>query len=298
MGSQWRGGWLFVALFLFSLSSSFGETPAVPSKRDAQEPALPVSHRDEEDGWSVAETTNFRLFHQHSRALAETVLRKAERTRTEQQRKWFRVDAGDWQPKCRIMLYPSMEAYCQATGAPPNPGGGHTDIQQDEGRVIGRCIHLHGSRSLVVNGVLPHEVTHAVLAGRFGGERVPRWADEGMAILAEAPSRIKLHLHYLPRWREEDLLFRMQELISMREYPEPRLVGAFYAQSVSLVEFLMSQKGGARSFADFVRDGERDGYAASLRRHYGWTFAELDRHWKRYAFGESKPTEITSGGGG
>jgi hypothetical protein len=297
MGSQWRGGRFFVFLSLFSLCSSLGQTLAAAGKGDAEEPAIPVSHRDDEDGWSVAETTNFKLFHQHTHTLAETVLRKAERTRTEQQRKWFGDVTEDWQPKCRIMLYPSGEAYCQATGAAPNPGGGHTDIQHDEGRVVGRCIHLHGPRSLLVNGVLPHEVTHAVLAGHFGGQSVPRWADEGMAILAEAPSRIKLHLRYLPRWREEDLLFRMQDLISMHEYPEPRLVGAFYAQSVSLVEFLTSQKGGARSLADFVRDGERDGYAASLRRHYGWTFLELDRQCKRHAFGEAKPREITSGGG-
>lgn len=297
MRSQWRGGRLFVLLTLLSLSSSFGQSRAVAGKEDAEPAALPVSHGEEESGWSVAETTNFRLFHQHSRTLAETVLRTAERTRTEQQRKWFRAAAADWEPKCRIILYPSMEAYCQATGAPPNPGGGHTDIQQNEGRVVSRCVHLHGPRPLVVNGVLPHEVTHAVLAGRFGSERVPRWADEGMAILAEAPARIKLHLRYLPRWREDDLLFRMQDLISMRDYPEPRLVGAFYAQSVSLVEFLLRQKGGAKSFADFVRDGERDGYAASLRRHYGWSFAELDRHWKRYAFDESKRGEISSGGG-
>jgi hypothetical protein len=252
-----------------------------------------VTHQEDESGWSVAETANFRLFHQHSRQLAETVLRRAEQTRVEQQRKWFGVVAEDWEPKCRIILYPSGEAYGQATGAPLNPGGGHTEIQQDEGRVVSRCIHLHGPRAMLISGVLPHEVTHAVLAGHFGGDSVPRWADEGMAILAETKSRIDLHLRHLPRWRDDDLLFRMQDLVQMREYPEPRMIGAFYAQSVSLVEFLSSQKG-AKRFADFVRDGEREGYAASLRRHYGWSFAELDRRWQRHAFAQPRMVETTT----
>jgi hypothetical protein len=293
MRSQWRGGRLFVLLFPLLLSFSSRPTPAAVGPGDAAEPVVQVTHHEDESGWSVAETPNFRLFHQHSRQLAEAVLRKAEQTRAEQQRKWFGEVGEDWQPKCRIILYPSGESYGQATGAPLNPGGGHTEIQQDQGRVVSRCIHLHGPRAMLVSGVLPHEVTHAVLAGHFGGQSVPRWADEGMAILAETKARINLHLRYLPRWRDDDLLFPMRDLVQMREYPEPRVIGAFYAQSVSLVEFLSSQKG-AKRFADFVRDGEREGYAASLRRHYGWSFAELDRRWHRYAFPQPRMVETTT----
>ncbi len=89
----------------------------------------------------------------------------------------------------------------------------------------------------------------------------------------------------------------MRDLIRMRDYPEPRVIGAFYAQSVSLVEFLTRAKG-AKRFAAFVRDGERDSYTASLRRHYGWSFEELDRRWQRYAFPGEKPAEITTTSGG
>ena len=90
----------------------------------------------------------------------------------------------------------------------------------------------------------------------------------------------------------------MRTLIEMRDYPEPRAIGAFYAQSVSLVDFLTHEKGAAR-FAVFVRDGERDGYSASLRKHYGWSFAELERRWQRHAFYRNKETETdaVSGGG-
>lgn len=297
MSSHCRGGWFLTLIFLLFASSLPAQTARPQSK--AKEHLIEVTHGEErDDSWRVAETPNFCLFHQHSRAFAETVLRTAERTRIVQMRKWFDKVGDDWSPKCSLYLYPSSEAYSEATGAPLQPGGGHTDIQAEEGRVLGRRIHVHGTRNFLLNGVVPHEVTHAVLAGRLGRDRVPRWADEGMAILAEERSHIAVHFRQLPRWRSEEALFSTRGLLEMRDYPEPRSLGVFYAQSVSLVDFLTREKG-AKCFADFVRDGTRNGYGTSLRKHYNWSFAELDRRWRRHAFYSGKTTDtLTTSGGG
>lgn len=295
MSSQCRGGLLWSLLFLFP---SFLLAQTSRPKTADDEPTLEVRHSEAQDDWSVAETVNFRLFHQHERSFAEEVLRMAERTRSVQMRKWFDRVGDDWNPKCSLYLYPSGEAYSEATGAPRQPGGGHTDIQATEGRVLSRRIHVHGTRSFLLKGVVPHEVTHAVLAGRLGRDRVPRWADEGMAILAEERSHIAVHFRQLPRWRSEEALFSMRGLLEMRDYPQPHELGVFYAQSVSLVDFLTREKG-AKCFADFVREGARNGYAAALRKHYDWSFAELDRRWRRHAFYSGKSSDtIETGGGG
>lgn len=297
MTTQCRGGSLLVIVAFIPLCLAHAEESSLtPDKTAGYESVIDVKHLREHDDWRVAETANFRLMHRHSRGLAETLLQTAEHARGVQMRKWFGDVDTNWETKCRIYLYSSGEAYGEATGAPVNPGGGHTDIRAEEGRVLSRCIHLHGSRTFLLKGVVPHEVTHAVLAGRLGNGRVPRWADEGMAILAETRQHIDMHLRFLPRWRADDALYSIRTLIEMRDYPEPHAMGAFYAQSVSLVDFLTRQKGAER-FAAFVRDGERDGYAASLRKHYGWSFAELDRHWRRHAFYDKKAVETTSGGG-
>lgn len=300
MSSQWRGGSYLVILTLIPIASvvhaetarpdAGRQTPPAANKVGADEPIVEIKHDGEEDSWQIAETVNFRLMHKHPRSLAEALLRTAERTRAIQMHKWFGEVGRDWTPKCQICLYPSGEAYGEATGAPINPGGGHTDVRAEGSRVISRCIHVHGTQAFLLKGVVPHEVTHAVLAGQLSDGRVPRWADEGMAILAEAQKNIDVHLRYLPRWRADDALFSMRALIEMRDYPEPRELGVFYAQSVSLVDFLTRQKGAER-FAAFVRDGERDSYADSLRKHYGWSFVELDRHWKRYAFYSKRMVE-------
>jgi hypothetical protein len=116
---------------------------------------------------------------------------------------------------------------------------------------------------------------------------VPRWADEGMAVLSESRERIDLLLAKLPGVRENGTLFNVGELMRMQDYPEARLVGPFYAQSVSLVEFLCKKKD-APTFARFVREGLDGSYETALERHYGYRdFAELDRDWRRYAFGSA-----------
>jgi hypothetical protein len=70
----------------------------------------------------------------------------------------------------------------------------------------------------------------------------------------------------------------------MNDYPEARAISAFYAQSVSLVEFLSAQKG-PQVFARFLRDGLKGGYETALQKHYGYKgFDELQQRWTQEAF--------------
>ena len=148
-----------------------------------------------------------------------------------------------------------------------------------------RCDEPH-----LFDSVLPHETTHVVLAGRFGSHNVPRWADEGIAVLTEPRERVNLHLRNLPKHRADGHLFGLGQLMQMTSYPEARYVGPFYAQSVSLVDFLSKRKGPV-TFTRFLREGLDGGYEPALRKYYGFrSFAELDRAWRAYAFAEATTT--------
>ncbi len=107
--------------------------------------------------------------------------------------------------------------------------------------------------------VLRHEVTHACLAGMFGDKFVPRWADEGIAVLSESKHKY--------RYRRE---FGIRELMKMDDYP--RKVEAFFAQSVGLVEFLVAEKS-PKTLVNFIRDGSDE---KSLQKHYGFSFEQLE----------------------
>jgi tetratricopeptide (TPR) repeat protein len=264
--------------------------------RQIHDRRVEVRHTPAHDrNWAEAETENFRIIHNQSRELAEQVARIAETTRATMTRKWFGEDAARWNPKCRIILYSSADHYARDTGKPADSPG-HTTMKTEGERVVDRRIDLHCDVANMLTHVLPHETTHAVLSGRFGRHLVPRWVDEGIAVLSEPRDRIDRYLHSLPQYRAKRELFTSAQLVAMKDYPEARLISAFYVQSISLVEFLSSQKGGPQEFTRFVRDGLEKGFEASLREHYAiQDFGELEQRWSQYAFRDTAGTASLNG---
>jgi tetratricopeptide (TPR) repeat protein len=265
---------------------------AITKSRKSSKPAadtstVAVQHSPRNaEGWLLAETENFRIFHNQPQELAERVAQLAEHTRVEIQIKWF-SGTSNWTPKCDLYLHADAQQYSQATGQYNSPG--HTSIRLENARVIIRRIDLHCDEANMVSAILPHETTHVVLAGEFGGQLVPRWADEGMAVLTEPRQKVDRHLDNLKRCRQEGKLFHLQDLLQMENYPEnPGFIGAFYAQSVSIVDFLSSLRG-PQEFTLFLREGLRYGYERSLQRHYDLqSFADLERRWEQHAFENGK----------
>jgi hypothetical protein len=258
--------------------------------------SIAVRHLDRAAGnWAVAETANFRVYHNQPREMAEKAARVAERTRTEMLRKWFNEPSDPWQQKCDLFLHATAEDYARASQAPLSSPG-HSRIQTDGSRVLSREIHMHCDNQNMLIAVLPHETTHVVIAGKFGDKPVPRWADEGMAVLTEPREQIERHLRNLPKHSQERQLFYLRDLVQLEDYPQqPQRVGAFYAQSVSLVDFLSRQKG-PQTFAQFVHDGQSSGYEEALRRHYGYQgFPELEQRWRAYAFRDSAGSTNVAG---
>jgi hypothetical protein len=236
------------------------------------------------EGWFVAETTNFRIYHAQTSDLAEKAAEVAERTRGDMYRKWFGALAPDWKPKCELFLYPTHQDYRRATGAPADAPG-HSDSKMDGGRVISRRIDMYCDNPNMLETVLPHETTHVVLAGNFGDRFVPRWADEGIAVHTEPRENIQQHLGNLLRLRQSRQLIGLRQLVQMEDdYPDPHLMDAFYAESVALVEFLVKEKG-PLVFTQFVREGRKIGYEPALQKHYGYRdFADFEQRWTQFAF--------------
>jgi tetratricopeptide (TPR) repeat protein len=258
---------------------------AVTAVTPQQLPHVQVTHGAKTpEGWSLAETTNFRVFHTQSQEVAERAAQILEHTRTRMQQKWFAQAGPKWNPKCDVFLHATGEDYSRNTPVPASSPG-HSEIKSEGSRIIVRRIHVHMDVPDALTAVLPHETTHVVLAGGFGTYQVPRWVDEGVAVLTEPREKIEKHLHNLPHFLQERQLFGVKQLVQMEEYPDPRYIGPFYAQSVSLVEFLSRQKT-PEVFTQFVYEGLRGGYEPALKRIYGFKdFSELEQRWEQYAFG-------------
>ena len=241
------------------------------------------------EGWHVTDTPNFRIFHKQNDEFAEKVAQVAEQTRVEMARKWFGNDGAAWQPRCELIVHPTGQAYSQMTGVSQSSPG-HSRIESDKSnaaRVIARRMDMRLDSPGMMDSILPHETTHVVLAGQFGAFPVPRWADEGIAVLTEPAAKIAQHRQNLQRCHQQGQLFGLKELMVLQDYPEPRRVTAFYAQSVMLVDFLTQQKG-PTVLTSFVRDGLREGYEPALQRHYGMNFAQLQQLWNQQVLGGQK----------
>jgi hypothetical protein len=120
-----------------------------------------------------------------------------------------------------------------------------------------------------------------VLADRFNSKPMPRWADEGMAVLTEPTEKKQAHLRNLGDLAQRNRLFTSRQLMTMSDYPAGNQWPMFYAESVSLVEFLVN-RGGPAKFVEFMERSLANGYEGELKRVYDFaSFDELDREWSR-----------------
>ncbi len=253
-----------------------------------EDPTLEMRHVPAQgDGWATVETKNFRIWHNQPKEVAERAARVAEATRLAMSRKWFGDDGETWAKRCDVYLFATADDYSRGTNTTSrSPGHSTMDTDNRDGHIVSRRIDLHVDHPETFGSVLPHEATHVVLAGRFDSLPVPRWADEGMAVLTEPPHRVERYLRNLPRLDQDHMLFEVGKLMRMNDYPEARLVDPFYTQGVSLVDFLSKEKG-PQAFTAFLREGMRSGYEPALRKHYKIeSFAELERRWRAFAFAE------------
>lgn len=232
------------------------------------------------------ETANFRVIAKN-RPFAEQLASQLEQTRAMLLLRWAGPTAtSDWASKCEVRVHDSASAYAQATGQRADLPG-HATIQSRGGTVVKRQLDLRADDLNLLSSTVPHETTHLVLADLFGENALPRWADEGMAILAEPKAQIARYTRKLQTSRQSGELFGVAQLMQMQGWPDQARATPFFAQSVSLVEYLVELKG-PREFVAYLNYAGRYGYEEALRRVYQIpSLAELQRRWERHAFGES-----------
>ncbi len=261
-------------------------TPSVTPANETRERTHVRHLAADANGWDVAETTHFRIYHHgQKRDFVEQVGHVAESTRANTLTKWFGDEGGRWANKCRIYLHENGKLYSQQTKAPPeSPGHSRIETDPKTRKVASRQIHLRCDNYDLLPAILPHETTHVTVAGQFGRHPVPRWVDEGIAVLSEPSQKLSVHNDHLRRFGDAGRLFPFGELMEMPDYPGGDRINVFYAESVSLVRYLTTQKS-PQVFTRFVKDGLEYGFEKALRRHYGYSsYLALQNRWEQAVF--------------
>lgn len=199
--------------------------------------------------------------------LARQLCSEAERFRKELALEWLGQELPAWSDICPIRV----------TVGPHLGAGGATSFTFINGQPRQWDMQLQGSAQRILDSVLPHEVTHTVLATHFG-RPLPRWADEGAATSVEHASERSKQDRLLIEFLTTDRGIAFNHMFAMREYPPDIL--PLYSQGYSLARYLIAQ-GGKRKFIDYVGDGMRsNNWTAATQKHYSMrSLSELQVTW-------------------
>ena len=230
--------WLsFQAVLFSSCACSFSSLPALSlthapllnAERSLNSCPVECSYRN--GSWTVVETANFQVYCQKPEASAKKLAQHAESLRSNFFSKWLGQTAPEkWCPKCKILLYTKQRSYVAAVGRGSERTVGSSLVEVDHGKITSRQIDLLEESTDYLYAALPHELTHVVLKDKLANG-IPRWADEGMAILADTPAKQQRHNNDLQDAVAHRTTFHAAELLLMESYPPPAKFGVFYGQS-------------------------------------------------------------------
>ncbi|MEM8735326.1 MAG: hypothetical protein AAGG44_13930, partial [Planctomycetota bacterium] len=265
---------------------------AVPATGHVVQPnpfrmAAPVAANARRTGRPVVvNTQNFIIFAQ-SKRMAEQVAEAAEFFRRELAIHWLGEELRPWSQRCPIHVTasPNLGASGETTFAPVSTGVGNW-------RMV-----VNGTEERVLDSVLPHEISHTILATHFAkyaqqGRFVPRWADEGACTTVEAEVEKKKHRHFLNQFLQTGRGLAFKKMFALKEYPNDIL--PLYAQGHSAVQFLIDQSS-PRDFIRFLDDGMASAnWQAALRKHYKYgTIGQFQMLWNQW-LAEGSPKELVA----
>jgi hypothetical protein len=227
-----------------------------------------------------ATSANFRVTNRHPGHDAMQIAQRCEQWRAALQDYWCEEQTQQWSPRCDVVVHANRASYLAAVGAGASQTFGSSYIEFAKNKQIRRRqIDFRGDSEHGAAAV-PHELTHVVLVDLLDGRQPPRWADEGMAMLADSAAKRQLHERDLQAGLAQRTTFRAVELLTLDSYPHPSRVPAFYGQSRSLTAFLVLRNE-PTAFVAFLRKSAQDGYDAALRDCYAIeNVQELEQLWR------------------
>ncbi|MBQ8362607.1 MAG: hypothetical protein IJX36_01605, partial [Thermoguttaceae bacterium] len=162
------------------------------------------------------------------------------------------------------------------TGETLGPGG-ETVFTYCDNEVFDWKMTAQGSETRVLDSVLPHEITHTILASDLKAP-APRWIDEGMATSVEADVERTNYRTMLADFLHSRKGIAFNDMVAMKEYPLDLM--PFYSQSFSVCEYLILI-GGRRRLVEFAKEGARtNDWNGALRRYYeGRSLGDLQLEW-------------------
>ncbi len=196
-----------------------------------------------------------------------------------------------WENRVKIYIHSDEKEFQKMTG---QPGWSHGMANYTT-----KEIHSFHSEENFMETLLPHEITHLIFRDFVGLEgQIPLWLDEGVAQWEEPLKRVQArkYARYLIQIDQEYPVIDLTTT-NVQKLTDENKVHAFYMQSVSLVDFLVTTYG-PNSFTEFcrqLRDGKRfqDALAAAYPNSISG-YVDLENKWRKYVMEDPEQIEIYS----
>jgi RNA polymerase sigma factor (sigma-70 family) len=244
-----------------------------PPKKDEEPPQPPI--------------VNFRV-EAPTLEIARKVGLAAEQYRKKKALEWLGHELADWPEPCPIRVKLTVAG-----------SDGVTAFAFDNGKVVQQSMSLEGSLERMLNVQLPHEMTHVVLAHHFGTP-IPRWADEGAAILSSAEVERRHYGKQLQKvLSEPDRLIPLRRLFPRMDFSTDLM--ALYAEGCSVTRFLVEAKD-RKTFLKFIAAGQKNGlrnlvqgfdelasWEEAVEQYYGYASVDaLEEAWLKSVASEQR----------
>jgi len=201
--------------------------------------------------------------------IAEQVGQWAEHYRKEKALVWLGQEMPPWPEPCSLLVQVTMEG----------PSGATTFNFGAQG-VAGQQMEIRGPLDRLLASVLPHEVTHTVFAYYFQ-RPVPRWADEGGAVLSEDDIECDRHDKLTRQILNQGREIRLRSLFALTKYP-PRQVECLYAEGFSMAKYLVDRSN-LQTFLKFVAYGMQHGWDGAAQTFYQHrNVEEMEEAWLKH----------------
>lgn len=181
-----------------------------------------------------------------------------------------------WENRAKFYIYNDADDYIKHTHQPAWSSA-VVDHQK-------KIIKTYPQASGFFDSLMPHELGHIIFREFIGAKaQIPLWLEEGVASYQEKSKRLTAD-RIVRKAQVEDKFIPLKELpqINIRDTDDKELVGLFYAEAVSVVNFMISKFGRGR-FSWFCRD-LRDGkpFEERLWRFNCRDISALNKKWVKY----------------
>lgn len=266
--------WMYLFLFGATITSSIVSAQQIPSV--------------DKEKWGEVRGTHFIAYYQvDDKTWANDVVKYAERYYESIAKEigYARYDNfWTWDQRVAIFLYPDHEQFIKETGQPEWSSG---SVIRHKNLYATRIILSYRQENGFLDGVLAHEISHLMIRDFIGvGVDIPVWLDEGIAQLNEKNKK-RWARYFLKPQLKENKFIPFVEIMTYNVYKETDTfrVAFFYAQTVSMVDFLID-KYGSQNFGQLCSELKKGkSFEEALINAYAGFISSLDdyeKKWLRY----------------